>query len=184
MDYIVDQREKGNHHPFGENPFKAATFLAKVIWDSIGEVVHAATDAMSWLQRASRVASSEGLPIRWDTPCNFPVLQAYPETRPYRIETKLLGSAFRPLLFSATGRLDKNRQSNGVSPNFVHSVDAAHMMVTKAFVEMYSQVDVLENFRNDLLDVLPAHRHSDIEPIPPKGDLDINVVEDSPFFFA
>jgi DNA-directed RNA polymerase len=218
MDYIVEQKEKGNMHPFGDDAFKASTFLAKVIWDSIGEIVHAATDAMAWLQKASRVASSEGLPIRWDTPCNFPVLQAYPETRPFRIETKLLGSAFRPALYKETGKLDKNRQSNGISPNFVHSIDAAHMMITidvakqceiysfamvhdsygthaadaelmwwclrKAFVEMYCQVDVLEDFRIDLLDVLPAHRHAEIDPIPQKGDLDIRVVEDSPFFFA
>ncbi len=129
-----------------------------------------------------------------------------------------MGSAFRPSLYQSTGRLDKNRQSNGVSPNFVHSIDAAHMMITidvakqcdihsfvmvhdsygthaadaedlwwclrKAFVEMYSQVDVLNNFRMDLLDILPTHRHSDIESIPQKGDLDISVVEESPFFFA
>ena len=129
MDYIVEQRELGNKHPFGEDAFKASTYLAKVIWDSIGEVVHAATDAMSWLQRASRVASKEGLPIRWDTPVGFPVLQAYKETKPYRIETKLLGSTFRPMLYKETGKIDKNRQANGISPNFVHSIDAAHMML-------------------------------------------------------
>ena len=218
MDYIVEQKEKGNMHPFGDDAFKASTFLARVIWDSIGEIVHAATDAMSWLQRSSRIASSEGLPIRWDTPCNFPVLQAYNETTPYQIRTKLLGSTFKPALYKDTGKLDKNRQSNGISPNFVHSIDAAHMMITidvakqceifsfamvhdsygthaadaelmwwclrKAFVEMYSQTDVLEDFRADLLGVLPRHRHTEIEPIPSKGDLDISVVEDSPFFFA
>ena len=54
MDYIVEQKEKGNMHPFGDDAFKASTFLAKVIWDSIGEIVHAATDAMAWLQKASR----------------------------------------------------------------------------------------------------------------------------------
>ena len=218
MDYIMEQKEKGNMHPFGEDAFKASTFLARIIWESIGEIVHAATDAMSWLQRSSRIASSEGLPIRWDTPCNFPVLQAYNETRPYQIQTKLLGSTFKPALYKDTGKLDKNRQSNGISPNFVHSIDAAHMMITidvatqceiysfamvhdsygthaadaelmwwclrKAFVEMYSQTDVLEDFRADLLGVLPKHRHTEIEPVPSKGDLDITVVEDSPFFFA
>ena len=217
MDYLTDEKEKGNLHPFGDEAFRACTFLAKVIWDSIGEVVHAATDAMGWLQQISRVASKEGLPIRWDTPVNFPVLQAYKETKPYRIETKLLGSTFRPMLYKETGRIDKNRQSNGISPNFVHSVDAAHMMLTidvakqceifsfamvhdsygthaadaetmwwclrKAFVEMYSQTDVLEDFRTDLLDILPKDKHDSISEAPPKGSLDIAKVEDSEFFF-
>ena len=218
MDYIVEQKEKGNMHPFGDDAFKASTFLAKVIWDSIGEVVHAATDAMGWLQKAARVASSEGLPVRWDTPVGFPVLQAYKATKPYQIQTKLLGTTFRPKLYKETGKIDKNRQSNGISPNFVHSIDASHMMITidvakqceifsfamvhdsygthaadaetlwwclrKAFVEMYSQTDVLEDFRTDLLDVLPPHRHEEIAPVPKKGNLDIAVVENSPFFFA
>ena len=218
MDYLVEQKEKGNMHPFGEDAFRACTFLAKVIWDAIGEVVHAATEAMAWLQKAARVASSEGLPIRWDTPVNFPVLQAYKATKPYRIETKLLGTTFRPMLYKETGKIDKNRQANGISPNFVHSIDAAHMMLTidvakqceifsfamvhdsygthaadaetlwwclrKAFVEMYTQTDVLEDFRQDLLDILPDHRKEEIEDTPEKGSLDISLVEESEFFFA
>lgn len=218
MDYIVEQREKGDMHPFGDDAFKASTFLAKVIWDSIGEIVHAATDAMSWLQRASRIASSEGISIRWDTPVNFPVQQAYKETKPYRIETKLLGSTFRPMLYKETGNIDKSRQANGISPNFVHSIDAAHMMITiniaetfgihsfamvhdsygthaadaetlwwclrKAFVKMYTEQDVLQEFKNNLLEVLPKDRHAEIPEIPPLGELDISLVEQSEFFFA
>ena len=57
MDYIVEQKEKGNMHPFGDDVFKASTFLAKVIWDSIGEIVHAATDAMAWFRK------HHGLPV-------------------------------------------------------------------------------------------------------------------------
>ncbi len=218
MEHLVEQKEKGNKHPFGDNAFRASIFLAKIIWDSIAEVVHAATDAMAWLQKASRVASSEGLPIRWDTPVNFPVLQAYKATKPYRIKTKLLGSVFQPMIYKETGKIDKNRQANGISPNFVHSIDASHMMITinvaqqcgihnfamvhdsygthaadagelwwclrKAFVEMYKQCDVLEDFKNDLLDILPEDKHHAITATPEKGDLDIDVVEGSSFFFA
>lgn len=218
MDYLVEQREKGNMHPFEDDAFKACTFLAKHIWDAIGEVVHAATDAMGWLQTSARVAASEGLAIKWDTPVGFPVLQAYKQTKPYRIETKLLGSTFRPMLYKETGKIDKNRQANGISPNFVHSIDAAHMMITidvavefgiknfamvhdsygthaadaeglwwclrKAFVKMYTQQDVLENFKMSLLEVLPPERHGEIPPLPDKGQLDISLVEHSEFFFA
>ena len=218
MDYIVEQREKGNHHPFGDDAFRAATFLARIIWDSIGEVVHAATDAMGWLQKAARVAASEGLPIRWDTPVNFPVLQSYQKMELGRIKTTLLGETFRPGIYRETGQLDKNRQSNGVSPNFVHSIDSSHLMITidvakqcgihsfamvhdsygthaadaqemwaclrHAFVEMYKQRDVLEDFRNDLLNMLPPEKHHEVGEIPSKGDLDIEVVLNSEFFFA
>ena len=218
VEYITEQSDKGIEHPFGEDVFKASTFLAKFIWDSISEVVHAATDAMTWLQKSARVASSEGLPIRWDTPCNLPVLQAYQEVKSNQIETKLLGRVFKPRVYSQTGKLDKLRQANGISPNFVHSIDASHLMITlhvakqlnidsfamvhdsygthaadaeemwsalrTAFVEMYSQMDVLEEFRNYLLEVLPAHRHAEIEPVPTKGNLKLEEVLQSSFFFA
>ena len=218
VEYVTELTDKGVKNTFGDDLFKASSFLSKLIWDSISEVVHAATDAMSWLQKAARVASSEGLPIRWDTPCNFPVLQAYQEVKSNQIETKLMGKVFKPRVYSQTGKLDKNRQANGISPNFVHSIDASHLMITlhvakqldihsfamvhdsygthaqdaeemwsalrTAFVEMYSQMDVLEEFRNYLLEVLPEHRHKEIEPIPTKGKLDINNVLKSSFFFA
>tara|TARA_R110000868_G_scaffold223804_3_gene475684 strand:- start:3669 stop:6086 length:2418 start_codon:yes stop_codon:yes gene_type:complete len=218
VEYVTELTDKGVKNTFGDDLFKASSFLSKLIWNSISEVVHAATDAMSWLQKAARVASSEGLPIRWDTPCNFPVLQAYQEVKSNQIETKLMGKVFKPRVYSQTGKLDKNRQANGISPNFVHSIDASHLMITlhvakqldihsfamvhdsygthaqdaeemwsalrTAFVEMYSQMDVLEEFRNYLLEVLPKHRHKEIEPIPTKGKLDINNVLKSSFFFA
>ena len=111
-------------HPFGDDAFKASTFLAKVIWDSIGEIVHAATDAMAWLQ-ASRVASSEGLPSA-GTPRSTSLCFRHKATKPFRVDTKLLGSVIQPTLYKETGKIDKNRQSNGISPNFVHSIDAAH----------------------------------------------------------
>lgn len=218
MDYVVEQREKGNQHPFGEEVFPACIFLAKVIWDSIGEVVHAATDAMTWLQTAARIVASEGLPITWYTPVGFPVTQEYFDTKLHQIETKLLGKVFRPTIYKETGKIDRKRQANGISPNFVHSIDSSHLMITidvakqidihsfsmvhdsygthaadaenlwwclrKAFVEMYKQNDIMQNFNDDLLSILPKERHSELPPLPTKGSLDIDLVEDSSFFFA
>ena len=67
-----------------------------------------------------------------------------------------------------------------------HAADAEEMWgaLRTAFVEMYSQMDVLEEFRNYLLEVLPEHRHKEIEPIPTKGNLVLDKVLDSSFFFA
>lgn len=218
LDHIKEEAENGKEHPFGEDPFKASAFMANLCWHSIGEVARAAIQAMGWLQKSARLASSEMVPVKWWTPCNFPVLQAYKATKPHRVETKLLGSVFKPSLYSETGELDKHRQANGVAPNFVHSIDASHCMMTihiaqqlgihnfamvhdsfgthaadaedmwwcirKAFVEMYSQTDVLEDFKEDLKATLPVVRHVDIPELPEKGDLDIHLVEESEFFFA
>jgi DNA-directed RNA polymerase len=67
-----------------------------------------------------------------------------------------------------------------------HAADAETLWwcLRKAFVEMYTQTDVLEDFRQDLLDILPDHRKEEIEDTPEKGSLDISLVEESEFFFA
>ena len=130
-----------DENPFALNEqpriFEASNFLAGVIWEAIAEVVVAARDAMDWLRKAATLASKEGLPINWTTPSGFLVQQAYRETQIRRITTKLSGNLIRPLKLSlaeSTEKLDIRRQANGISPNFVHSMDAAvlHLYVNRA----------------------------------------------------
>ena len=107
--------------------FEATRYLADIVWASIGEVVVAARDAMGWLQKAARVAGKEGLPLQWDTPDGFPVLQAYQKFNKKRVKTKMGGTLMYIQLRESTNQLDTKRQSNGASPNFVHSMDATAM---------------------------------------------------------
>jgi DNA-directed RNA polymerase len=127
MDYIT---ERGNH-PFGEDAFPAAIYLARHIWSSIGEVVIAARNAMDWLQKTASIAASEGLPVNWKTPVGFPVLQSYYDMSAREVETSL-GDRVRvySILLEETDKIDKRRQSSGISPNFVHSMDACALMMS------------------------------------------------------
>ena len=49
---------------------------------------------------------------------------------------------------------------------------------------MFSEHDVLANFRNDVLKQLPVELHEKIPEVPAKGDLDIKQLTKSEFFFA
>lgn len=114
---------------FGEgNAFVAARDLTPILWGSISEVVIAAREAMDWLQKCSRVITAAGEPIRWDTPNGFPVCQAqFKTTDVLRLETTL-GKRLR--IVEDTDKLDPVKQESGISPNFVHSMDANHMLAT------------------------------------------------------
>jgi DNA-directed RNA polymerase, mitochondrial len=121
----------------GDNLFQASQFLAGFIWQSIGEVVIAARQAMDWLQQAARLVSKEALPIQWTTPSGFPVQQAYYDVRTRRIKTQLAGNVIRKVYLCLNETLDTlnpKEQANGISPNFVHSMDAAalHLYVNQA----------------------------------------------------
>lgn len=116
-----------------EDPYKPCVYLANVLWESIGEVVVASRKAMDWLQEVAGIASKvsdDG--IRWVTPAGFLVHQRYAKQQAKTIRTFWGASRVRVQLTvnTDTDKLDKVRQRNGISPNFVHSLDASHLMTT------------------------------------------------------
>lgn len=113
--------EKGDRK---DSIFEASRFLQPLVWQAIGEVVVAARAAMDWLQATARIVAKEGLPIVWTTPDGFPVQQAYVETKTTRVETKLDGRTDLRIQ-EDTHTMDRRRQSQGIAPNWVHSMDAA-----------------------------------------------------------
>lgn len=105
-------------------------YLAALLWDFIGEVVVAARHAMDWLKKAAKVASAGDLPISWATPSGFPVLQEYREDTGKRLRVHVGGREMDITVAIDGTALDRRRQAMGISPNFVHSCDASHMMLT------------------------------------------------------
>lgn len=124
--------------PFDGYEWEASNYMGSLIWDSVGTVVVAATSAMEWFQTAARLAAKSGLPVRWETPDGLTVLQAYAKLKTERIDITF-GSirAAWTVAVGETRDLDKQKQANSISPNWVHSMDASHMRATirKAFSE-------------------------------------------------
>ena len=221
-DFVVEdltkRKDKGENHPFLDDVFKPASYLASVIWDSIGDNLKSARVGMNYLQTIARVVAKEQLPVHWVTPVGFPVYQSYPEMKSKRVKAMLMGQVIKPRINTETDKTDKLRMGNGVAPNLVHSVDSAAMMETvniaykkgitnfcnvhdsfgttagdvetlnqslrEAFVTMFTENDILLNFRNDVLKQLHPSLHSKLPDVPEKGDLDIKQLRESVFFFA
>lgn len=133
--YVLEAATKriaeGQPNPFGDELFSACNWLGARVWSAIGEVVVSARLAMGWLQGVTRTVAAEGAALKWTTPSGFVVVQAYPEVTTRQIDTTLLGSRYAPKLTEETPEtLDRRRQVNGVAPNFVHSMDAAALVLT------------------------------------------------------
>lgn len=203
--------------PFEGDGYKAGTYMAARIWDAVSVTLVKAVEAMSWLQKAASLVSAEGLPIRWASPVGFPVMQAYWETKTRAVESSLQGR-IQLILREPTMVLDRRAQSNGISPNFIHSCDAAHMMLTtvraeqegihsfamihdsfgttaaetedlfrivrETFVEMYTEIDVLEQFAKEIDRQLSDEAKAELPALPARGSLDLNGVLQSRFCFA
>lgn len=137
--YRAHQRGEGPWFFEGDG-FKASLYLAKIISRAVDRVVVKAAEAMAWLKSTAQLVAAEGLPVFWTTPDGFPVLQAYPDVKPHRIETLLAGSRVVLTINQELTTVDKKAQAQGISPNFVHSLDGTHLRLTvvRASEEGYS----------------------------------------------
>ena len=143
------------HNPLSfSKPSQASRYMAGLIWDSLKGVVVKAVEAMEWLQTASGLLAKDkniegkNLPTTWITPAGFPVKQKYPKVRVKRLNTVLSGSikifdttsgsteeategsVLRLAFAEPTDEIDSRKQKQGIAPNFVHSMDASHLMLT------------------------------------------------------
>lgn len=107
-----------------------SVYLGKLANRAVGEVVRAAPQAMGWLQELAKVMASEELPMNWETPVGLPVQQSYKKTKKKQVKTMFGGTAIHTVYHRETPDLDKRRQASGIAPNFVHSLDASHLMLT------------------------------------------------------
>ena len=113
--------------------FAASNYMAKIIWDAIGDVVVAAREAMGFLQKCASVVSTEKLPVYWTNPVGFRVMQLYNTKTSKRVKTKI-GDAIVKLTLSAdTKEVDRRRMRNAISPNVVHSLDASHLVMSVCY---------------------------------------------------
>lgn len=135
-DYVADwyvETLKARNEPVPEFKVVASRchYLALRIWEGIEFCVGRPRQAMVWLQECAALFTDANLPILWTAPSGFPVLQAYKELKAFRVETTLGDRVQKIQLNSDTGvKLSRARQRNGISPNYVHSLDAAALCKT------------------------------------------------------
>lgn len=203
---------------FTEKGRLEAHSLAPIIRESISETVIASSQAMDWLQKTTAIAASESQSITWETPIGMKVLQEALKPNIKKIRTVLSGVVTKRSVAVGYKGLDKRKQTSSVAANFVHSMDAAHLMLTvltakdhginnfamvhdsygthaadsallakilrETFVSMYEENDVLGDFRKSVESVVSDKGKEKLPEVPPKGDLDLQVVKDSDYFFA
>ena len=140
-------------HPFGDdNGSKAATFIAGKVWDAVNDVVTKAAEGMRFIQKCAQVCAHEAKPLIWTSPIGLPVVHAYEQYNINRVRIFLYDKTIQPseatqkskvtddgsvyncimvnLRTTPKGTLDKMKQRNAAAPNFIHSLDASHLMFT------------------------------------------------------
>lgn len=127
-------------HPFGEyhrgtvsRPGKACRYLAKHIYDAIGEVVTRPAEAMGFLQKLARLLAHERKSVTWTSPVGLPCINRYHEPLMERVELWMYDKGVRvrvrtDVAVGDDAEINKEKAANAVAPNFVHSCDASHLL--------------------------------------------------------
>ncbi|KAI3854603.1 hypothetical protein MKX03_005199 [Papaver bracteatum] len=188
--------------------FTLACYAAKVTLTALEEMFEAARRIMKWLSDCAKVIASENHPVQWITPLGLPVVQPYRRLRRHNINTSLQVLTLQ----RETDNVMIQRQRTAFPPNFVHSLDGSHMMMTalackRAGINFAGVHDsywthacdvdemnrilreqFVELYEQPILENLLASFQKcfptlDFPPLPERGDLDLKEVLKSPFFF-
>lgn len=122
---------------------EAAFWLAGVLYKLIGSEVPAARRAMDWLRKVMGLVNKADLPIWWTTPVGLPVLQRYPKVNARAVEVTFRGKRMQLSVAGEDGNrslqdylddtkgswFDGRQAQAAIAPNFIHSLDAAHLMM-------------------------------------------------------
>lgn len=207
VDHCLDWMEDNSCQvPPGVPPSRVAAHMTRTLLDAIRLTVPAAVAAMEWLQALVRKVDKGGM-IYWETPLGMQVFQQYPVMNDTRVRLRSLATEYC-IVKEATDVLDIRKSANGISPNFVHGLDSAHIGDTGLRMKANDSdmasihdsagthpcdVDFLhaalrESFvemyeRTDWLRELRDHLGLDTELLP-LGDFDLQRIKESWAFFC
>ncbi|XP_023376242.1 DNA-directed RNA polymerase, mitochondrial, partial [Pteropus vampyrus] len=109
--------------------WEASHYLVRQVFNSLQEMFSGTRAIQRWLAESARLIARTGSAVEWVTPLGIPVIQ------PYHHDSKvLIGGGIQSLTFSNSGDTSQKpntlKQKNGFPPNFIHSLDSSHMMLT------------------------------------------------------
>lgn len=188
-----------------------AAYMTGATMRALSGVLTGASAIMDWLRTVAKIASEKNVAVRWTSPAGFPVVQEYVEQRVRHLYTAMQKLTLREP--DEKGEISLARQVRGLPPNFVHSFDAAHMMLSvvaahKAGLTSFSMIhdsygthaahidtlntELRAQFVQMYQPAILADLHKEwsaligveLPPPPPQGDLDLSQVLLSPYFFA
>uniref|UniRef100_A0A8C3MJ21 DNA-directed RNA polymerase, mitochondrial n=1 Tax=Geospiza parvula TaxID=87175 RepID=A0A8C3MJ21_GEOPR len=108
--------------------WEASHYLVKQVFNSIKEMFSATRDIQNWLTESAKLIAQSGRTVEWVTPLGLPIIQPY-----YRSRSTVLNCGMQRLSVKTSNssqKPDTVKQKNAFPPNFIHSLDSTHMMLT------------------------------------------------------
>ena len=109
--------------------FKASVYIVQEVFKSLTEMFTSAKQIQDWLTISAAQIALSGNCVAWVTPLNLPVVQPYHKKTVESIATPIQ-RVVSTHSFDYTQIPNLTKQKRGLPPNFIHSLDSTHMMLT------------------------------------------------------
>ena len=207
--------ETGNKTMTEEEVNDCSLYIAKKTLEAVGGIFPGARTMMDWLKEVAHLVSNkQKKAVSWTTPLGLKAVQPYVNTSKSEVRTVVQKVILQVAKEGAP--VDARKQETAFPPNFVHSLDSTHMLMTaiaftkdgdktfsavhdsfwthacdidelamvlrEQFVELYKQ-PILERLVEEIETEIPE-LNGKLPPIPQRGDLDLDVVKKSLYFFS
>jgi DNA-directed RNA polymerase len=106
----------------------ASGYLASLTMEVMGDLFTGAKETMTWLTTCARLITQRGHPVAWISPIGLPAIQPYRVTKTVQVVTLMQSVVLNH--HSDDLPIHKQRQVSAFPPNFVHSLDSSHMLLT------------------------------------------------------
>jgi len=190
--------------------FAAAGYLATMTIEVMGDLFQGARQTQNWLADCARLISQQGHPVAWISPIGVPAIQPYRLKKPRTVVTVLQSVTLTDQNDDLP--IHRQRQVTAFAPNYVHSLDSSHMLLTAiemdrrglsfsavhdSFWTHACDIDEMNDcLRRCFVDLYSKPLLADLKKswelrypevdfpeLPKPGDLDLNEVENAKYFF-
>ena len=103
-------------------------YLARKVFEAIGTMFYGANTIMKWMTTSSNLVCRGGHILSWITPLGLPIQQPYRKPGKYDAVNTLLQKVV--LRDDQDLPVNARRNATAFPPNYVHSLDSTHMMLT------------------------------------------------------
>ncbi|XP_050532708.1 DNA-directed RNA polymerase, mitochondrial [Daktulosphaira vitifoliae] len=117
--------------------WSASTYLVAKTFESLREMFTSTKEIQDWFTECARIISQScGKSVEWVTPLGLPVVQPYNRKAKHYDYTKTSGFKMSEhFVLDMYDRPNVMKQKNAFPPNFIHSLDSSHMMLTSLHCE-------------------------------------------------
>lgn len=108
--------------------YHASAYVTNHTFESLNQMFLGARNIMKWLADCARIVAKQKEPVAWVTPLGLPIVQPYVKTGNYQVKTVVQTVVMAE--DASVMPVNTMKQRSAFPPNYVHSLDSSHMMLT------------------------------------------------------